>query len=60
MVDACSHGHKFIPLILVPPDQIVGRNYRLRTIRPHRAMPAIMQQDHVATTHLSNDLSLDF
>src|SRR5208283_5256021 len=48
-------------LVFVLPDQMVGRDDRLRTIGAHRAMAAIVKKDHIATASmkLARDLLCD-
>src|ERR1035438_4130924 len=62
MADSLHHlrnRYKFVSLIAITPDQIVSRDHRLRAVRSHGAMSAIVQQDHVAAAHLAHDFFLD-
>ena len=53
------NGDKFITFGFVPRNQPIGSDHRLRAIRSHLLVPAVVQQDHVAAANLLSDFALD-
>ena len=53
------HGYKFIAFAFIALNHPIRGDHRLRAVRPHLLVSAVMQQDHIPASNVLGDFLFD-